>query len=401
MKLLLVCNWLPYPVTWGWAKRVFHVLEELAPRHDITLLAYSDGDDRDARAVLSKLCTLHTVPRPVLPLGKRAAQAASLLSPRSFQHTQMYSNAMQRALDELTSGAAFDAIQVSTSQMMCFRFDPRSPVVLDEHNIEYELYYRVFQNEGSLPRRLFNWLEYVKFKREEIAAWRAADGCSITSSREVEIVQQVLPGTRVVSVPNAVDTELFAPTESAVDPDAIVLTGLMKYRPNVDGAQFFVHEVLPRILAVRPSATFYVVGAEPPPEVTRLAGPNVVVTGSVEDVRPYVHRAAVIAVPLRMGGGTRLKVLEGLSMGKPMVSTSLGCEGIEVEHGRDLLIADTADGFADATLALMGNAALAQSLARSGRRLMLDRYRWKTVVPTLEALFSEVASQPRRARRAG
>ncbi len=395
MKILLLSPWFPYPVNWGFAKRVYHILEDLARRHDITLLTYTDGDDDEQRRVLGKLCTVHTVPRPELPLGKRLAQVASIPSPSSFQRRLMYSTRMQEALDALCREIRFDVIHVSTSQMACFRFDPRPPLVLDEHNIEYELYYRVFQAEGSLPRRVFNWLEYRKFRREEIAAWKAADGCAMTSAREAAFVSAMMPETPTVVVPNAVDTTYFAPADATVDPNMIVLTGLMKYRPNVDGAIFFVRDVLPRILRARPATTFYIVGGEAPPEVTRLASPHVVVTGGVEDVRPYVHRSAVFAVPLRMGSGTRLKVLEGLSMGKPMVSTAVGCEGIEVRDREHLLIADGADAFADAVLEVMGNETLARTLARNGRNLMLERYRWESVVATLDALYARlVAARP-------
>ena len=188
MKILLLSPWFPYPVNWGFAKRVYHMLEDLARRHEITLLTYTDGDDDEQRRVLGTLCTVHTVPRPTLPFGKRLAQVASIPSPASFQRRLMYSAAMQQALDALCRAQRFDVIHVSTSQMACFRFDPRPPLVLDEHNIEYELYYRVFQAEGSVPRRVFNWLEYRKFKREEIAAWKAADGCAMTSAREAAFV---------------------------------------------------------------------------------------------------------------------------------------------------------------------------------------------------------------------
>ena len=170
MNILLLCPWFPYPANWGFAKRVYHILEVLARRHTITLLTYTDGDDAAQLEALRKLCTVHTVPRPALPFGKRLGQLASLPSPVSFQRRLMYAPAMQVALDTLSRGTPFDVIHVSTSQMACFRFDPRSTLVLDEHNVEYELYYRVAQAEGSLPRRVFNWLEYAKFKREEIAA---------------------------------------------------------------------------------------------------------------------------------------------------------------------------------------------------------------------------------------
>ena len=390
MKILMLSPWLPFPTNWGFAKRVFHLLEALARRHDVTLLSYSDGDDAESVRVLEQLCTVRTVPAPAFPLGKRLAQLRSLASPTSFQRLTVGTPQMQQALDDLASGPPFDIIHVATSQLAGFRFDPRSVLVLDEHNIEYELYYRTYQLERSPLRRFFSWLEYAKFKREEIATWRAASGCAMTSRREAELVQRAVPGAPVAVVPNAVDTDFFAPGSGPVDPEAIVLTGLMKYRPNVDGAMFFVREILPRILRVRPTATFYVVGGEPAPEVLRLAGPNVVVTGGVDDVRPYVHKAAVFVVPLRVGSGTRLKVLEGLSMGKAMVSTALGCEGIDVTDGEHLLVADQAAPFAEAVLAVMHDPAMAQGLAERGRALMLERYRWVAAGEALEAFYARL-----------
>ena len=390
MKILLLCPWFPYPPTWGFAKRVFHILEDLARRHELTLLTYTDGDDAEQLRVLRQLAAVHTVPRPTLPFGKRLSQLASIASPYSFQRRLAYDPAMQAAIDRLSSGTPFDIIHVSTSQLACFRFDRRSTIVLDEHNIEYELYQRVARAEGTLPRRTFNWLEYRKFKREEIAAWRTVDGCAMTSAREAALVDTIVPETPTAVVPNAVDTNFFSPSDAAVDPNTIVLTGLMKYRPNVDGAIFFVRDILPRILRERPQAHFYIVGGEPPAEVLELAASNVVVTGSVDDVRPYVHKAAVFVVPLRMGGGTRLKVLEGLSMAKPMVSTSIGCEGIDVVDREHLLIADDADRFADAVLELMRDRELSHALARRGRELMLARYRWEAVVETLEAFYTRL-----------
>jgi glycosyltransferase involved in cell wall biosynthesis len=216
----------------------------------------------------------------------------------------------------------------------------------------------------------------------------------MTSQREVEILHALSPATPATVVPNAVDTDFFTPAAAPVDPDAIVFTGLMKYRPNVDAAIFFVRDILPRILAKRPTAVFYLVGGEAPPAVTRLASAHVVVTGSVDDVRPYVHRAAVFAVPLRMGSGTRLKVLEGLSMGKPMVSTSLGCEGIDLAHGKHLLIANEAETFADAVVELMANPEMAGRLGVEGRDLMLRRYRWETATEELEGFYRQLLSRP-------
>ena len=391
MRILVVSPFLPYPPNWGFGKRVYHLMEVLARTHSVSLLTYAEEADAPHVVALKAFCEeVHTVPGRVLRFGKRLAQLRSVASPMSFQRRCTYSDAMQRKLDELARGEPFDIIQVESSQMACFRFDPRSIVVLDEHNVEYELYYRMYQSERSTIRRLFSWFEYQKFKREEVASWRSAAGCLMSSSREMEILRSLSPMTPATVVPNAVDTDYFKPAGDAVDPDAVVFTGLMKYRPNVDAALFFVDDILPRILARRPTTMFYVVGGDAPPEVTRLGSRNVVVTGSVEDVRPYVHKAAVVVVPLRMGSGTRLKVLEGLSMGKPMVSTSLGCEGIDLVHRRHLLIADEPRSFANAVVELMSKPDTASALGTQGRNLMLRQYRWETAANELDGFYGRL-----------
>ena len=391
MRILILSPALPYPPTWGFVTRVYHFLRLLAHRHSVTLLTYADADDGQHVAALRAIGTdVHTIP-PVITKGtKRLRQLSSLFSPVSYQWRSHHSAQMQQKLTALTHQQHFDIIQIESSQLGCFEFDRGAALVLDEHNIEYELLYRTFRTERSPLRRAYNWIEFKKFKREEIGTWHRAAGTVTTSAREAEIIRGIAPGKPVKSVPNAVDVQYFSPSNEPTDPDAIVLTGLMKYRPNVDAAVYFVRDVLPQILSVRPNLVFYIVGGEPPDDVRQLAGSNVVVTGTVADVRPYVHKAAVFVVPLRMGGGTRLKVLEGLSMQKAMVSTSLGCEGIDVEDNRHLLIADTPASFAGAVLRLLEDPTLADTLAKTGRDLVDRHYRWERVVGDLEGFYDEL-----------
>ena len=385
----------PYPPTWGFATRVYQFGRLLARRHAVTLLAFANAADEPHLAPLRAICDeVHTVPRTMTTGRKRFGQLSSLLSPVSYQWRSFRSDDMQRKLTELTR-RPFDIIQIESSQLGGFTFDPRSALVVDEHNIEYELLHRTFLTESSPLRRAYNWIEFKKFRREEIGTWQRAAGTVTTSAREAEIIGRIAPGKPVKSVPNGVDVEYFRPSTEPVDPDTIVLTGLMKYRPNVDAAIYFVRDILPKLLAVRPKLVFYIVGGEPPEEVRQLAGPHVVVTGTVPDVRPYVHKAAVFVVPLRMGGGTRLKVLEGLSMRKAMVSTSLGCEGIDVVDGKHLLIADTASTFADAVIRFLEDATLAAALPRAGQDLVNQHYQWERVVGDLEAFYEQLLGQPR------
>ena len=265
--------------------------------------------------------------------------------------------------------------------------------VLDEHNIEYELLYRMYSTEGSTLRRMYNWLEFQKFKREEVSSWQSVTGVVSTSAREELIMREAAPDTPMMVAPNAVNVEYFCPAEEPIGADALVMTGLMHYRPNIDGAVYFVREILPHILASRPNAVFYIVGAGATSELKRLASDNVVVTDTVADVRPYVYKSAVFVVPLRMGGGTRLKVLEGMSMSKAVVSTSVGCEGLDVSHDEHLLVVDESRSFADAVLQLMADRARRLELGRAGRELVERQYRWDSVVDRLEGFHARLVAE--------
>ena len=375
---------------------MYQLVRELSRRHRVTLLTYGregetpEAEAGNAAALRAVGAVVHVVPPPRPFGGKRGAQALSLLSPRSYQTSALRSPAMQDAVTRLLAGQAFDLVQVESSQMAGFDFGGRVPLVLDEHNLEYELLYRLYQGERSPGRRLYNWAEYAKFYREERACWRRADACLLTSGRERDILRGLLPDKPAAVVPNGVDIEFYRPSDAPVVPDSLVFTGLMSYRPNIDGVVYFVEEVLPRIHRVRPGVSLTVVGAGPTAEVERLAGPRVVVTGAVPDTREYFARAAAAVVPLRMGSGTRLKVLEGLAMGKPLVSTSVGCEGIHVRDGEHLLIADEPQALADAVLRVLSDAALAASLARQGRALVEREYGWAAITAHLEAFYAQV-----------
>ncbi len=184
-----------------------------------------------------------------------------------------------------------------------------------------------------------------------------------------------------------------------MDPNSLVFTGLMSYRPNIDAVSYFVRHILPLIVAQRPTVRFTIVGQGAPAEITRLEGPNVHVAGKVPDVRPFVNRAAAFVVPLRMGSGTRLKILEGMAMGKAVVSTTLGCEGIDVRHGEHLVIADGAPAFAEAVLSLMADANRAAGLGRDGRALVEQSYSWVSIVAELERFHATALGCAQESRK--
>jgi sugar transferase (PEP-CTERM/EpsH1 system associated) len=393
MRILVVTTQLPFPPIWGAAIRNFQFLKHLARRHQTTLLTYGDSEAAGpAQALTSLGITVHMVP-PRQPKSKRVAQLASVLSSHSYLGRSALTTHLQEALDELLAREGVDLVLLETSLVGHVRVRADIPVVLDEHNIEYEVLQRTYQSETSPLRKAYGYLEYAKFRREEQAAWRQMDRCVFTSNREQAVVSKELLHTPAAVVPNGVDVDYFAPSAEPVNPDSVVFSGRIGYRPNTDAVVFFAREVLPLILSERPRTVFTVVGAEPPREVYRLAGSNVVVTGRVRDVRPYCQRAAVLVAPIRFGGGTRLKVLESLAMAKPLVSTSIGCEGIDVRGGEHLLLADSPDAIAAAVLQLLEDPCLAEAIGRRGRALVESRYSWPLVSDRLEAVLTEAVGQ--------
>ena len=208
---------------------------------------------------------------------------------------------------------------------------------------------------------------------------------AITSEREVRIVRSIAPHTPAANVPNGVDTEFFAPVPAPPEPDSLVFTGLLSYRPNIDAVQHLVNDIFPLVRRARPACTLTIVGGGGD-DLTHLAGPGIRFTGYVPDLRPEIARAAVAVVPIRMGSGTRLKVVEALAMAKPMVSTTIGCEGIDVRDEEHLLIGDSPAVFAAQVLRLLDDPDAARRMGERGAALARSEYSWRGAADVLESL---------------
>jgi len=395
LRILIVMAAMPYPPIWGSGQRNFELLRYLSRRHDVTLLTYQTSRDAVAVDVLGSLARVIYVPEPPDGAAKRRRQVGSLLSTHSFHAGSLYSTALQEALDRAVAADSYDIIQVAQSRLSRLRIRATAAlVVLDEHNIEYETLRRNAALERSPIRKLYYFGEYLKHRSEEIGAWRASAGCAITSVREEQILNRLVPQTPTAVVMNSVDTGLFLPSDAQPDPDELVFTGLMRYRPNVDAVTHFVRSTLPLIQRVRPTTRLTIVGAGPSPEVLRLAGQNVRVTGTVADVRPFIERAAVVVVPIRTGGGTRFKIAEGLAMGKAVVSTTIGAEGIGVIHGEHILLADDPAAFAEQVIRVLEDPALARRLGAAGRAFAERHLSWDAAGARLSSFYRELLQKP-------
>jgi glycosyltransferase involved in cell wall biosynthesis len=392
------------PPRFGAQARVHGLMTELAQRHDLTAVMLVDDDEFDAeecrRAMLAYCCEVVLVPNPYVRQGlaKRLRQLRSLASSRSFERLQVTVPAMQRALDRVLRARRFDVVNLEFTFLgECdLRQAPpgeRLPsLVVDSHNIDYDLARQYARAGSSLARRLYASANWRKLRREELETYRNADGVYLCSAADERRLLDEVPGVRTAVIPNAADVEYYQPRPTDPPPDGrtVVYFGLLSYVPNVDGVTHFVRDIWPRIAQSHPEARCKIIGGQPPPSLLTLAGPRVELTGFVSDLRPHLAAAAAVVVPLRLGGGTRLKIVEAMAMGKATVSTTLGAEGIEAVPGRDLLVEDEPVAFADAVNRLLAEPGLAARIGQSARQLAVERYAWSRAGWALEGFYRRI-----------
>jgi glycosyltransferase involved in cell wall biosynthesis len=274
-------------------------------------------------------------------------------------------------------------------------------VVLFQHNVETSLWQRMADRETNPVRKLSYRIEAGKMAGYERAALGKFAHVIAVSDHDRAQMQTMDSTCQISVVPTGVDTSRYQRVESASGtPPVIVFTGSMDWEPNVDAVEYFCREIWPNVLAEFPDARFEIVGRNPAARVQRLASDSVVVTGTVPSVSDHLRNATVVIVPLRIGGGTRLKIFEAMAMGKAMVSTSIGAEGLDVQHGRDLLLADNAGGFATGILHLLRDPALRRRYEDAAAKLAAQ-YDWSHIArrfaEVLQIASHESSDQPRAA----
>lgn len=399
LSILYLAHAAPSPPRTGAQRRMHGLATDLARRNRLTVVSLAEPEEvpEVEKALRAYASEVIVVPRSrALNRGaKRALQLRSLLSPWSFERLSFADPRLLLAAGELLDRVSFDVVNVETP----FLFNPglrRGPpgtrpprVVISEHNVEYDILRQVAGGGTTIVRRAYNAIDWRKVRREEEAAWRQADGVVVTSSPDEVRVHQSAPAARTAVVPNAADIAFFRPRpgDPPSDGRTVLFFGAGNYFPNTDGILYFLRDVWPSLAARRPELRFKIVGPNPSAEVLAHRGPRVEVVGFVEDLRPHLAEAAVLVVPLRFGGGTRLKILEAMAMAMPVVSTTLGAEGIEATDGADILLADDPVTFASTVERVLDDPLLASRLGRGGRALVEDRYSWEAAGLGLERFF--------------
>jgi len=398
MKILMAFHTLTYPPESGVTKRTFHLLEEMTRRHEVTVLSLgSRADEERIRKQIGARCREIVyvdgrVPRWVNLLKRiKLALAGQSLLRHSFTAK------LQRAFDELFRRERFDLVILSSPVLSFYRVPAEVPLITDTHNVEYDMWYRFYRQARGLVARAYHWYQYRLLRRDELQACTGGDALLATSVRDAGVFEKDLPAQSIHVVPNGVDLDYFAPPPIEQVPRSMVFCGLMGYSPNDEGMTFFLDRVFPLIQREVPDATITVVGSGPSRAMQRRATDRITVTGYVEDVRPYVARGQVYVVPLLVGGGTRLKALEAMAMRKAIVTTSVGCEGIDLVPGESALFADTPEGLAQAVIRLFREPELRARLAERAAALAAERYGWRSIGEKLDAIAQQVVARRRQA----
>jgi polysaccharide biosynthesis protein PslH len=403
LNILYVSQMPASPPRFGAQARTHGLMTQLARRHDLTaaMLVDDEFDADECRRAMQAYCReVVMVPNPYSRpgLAKRLLQVRSLASIRSFERLRVTLPELRQSLDGILRAKRFDVVNLEFPYLGHYDLrqappgEKRPALVVDSHEIAHDLARQFARVGGNMGRRVYAEVNWRKLRREELGTYRDADGVYLCSAADERRLLNEAPGVRTAVVPNAADVEYFQPRPTDPPPDGrtMVYFGLLSTVPNIDAVVHFVQDIWPRIVEVCPDARFKIIGGRPPPSLQSLAGPRIELTGFVSDLRPHLAAAAAVVVPLRLGGGTRLKIVEAMAMGKAIISTTLGAEGIEAVPGRDILVEDQPPAFADAVNRLLAEPDLAGRIGRSARQLAVERYGWSEAAGTLEGFYRQV-----------
>jgi sugar transferase (PEP-CTERM/EpsH1 system associated) len=394
MRVLQFAPRVCWPLDTGAKLRNYHLARVLARHAQVSLLAFTDHDIPPDN--LRDIYDHQVISIPRAPSYTPAKVARGFLGSTPLPVLNYTTDSMKQALRQLLSESNFQIVQVESIHLMSYlpilRQARRRPIVVcDWHNIESELMQRYSDREPGFLRRVYASKTARLMREFEARALQEFDAHVTVSQRDAERLLQINSTARVFVIENGVDIAFYSDPNDHSPARRIVFVGSMDYHANIEGAMNFARNVWPVLRKQRPELTFTIVGKDPAAEVRELAQlPGIEVTGTVDDVRPFYREAIAAVVPLNVGGGSRLKILEAMAAGVPVVSTTLGAEGLDVRPDENILIADANDELAKAIIGLTENEARRTQLSGAGRALVTSRYDWASLGDQLFRAYEEL-----------
>lgn len=404
-RLLLLAQTLPFPPDGGVHIRIFNVLKLLALEYDVTLLCFTRRAEREAEeSVAAGIAGLRQYAKvQAFPIPQEYSRIRllwdhfrSLITGKAYVWYAYQSAPFARAVDEALNAESYDLVQLDSLDLASYLpAFTTYPVVCVHHNVESAL---LVQRARKEPNRLKRW--YIARQARQMAelerVWCARVALNVAvSDDDRDALQRRIPAARFATVPNGVDIETFRPAPGT--DEGIVSTGGLNWFPNADALEHFCADILPRIRAEMPFASVRWVGRSNDDIAAKLwTESRVELTGHVADIRPYVHEAGCFVVPLRIGGGTRLKILDAWAMGKAIVSTTVGCSGLDAIDGHNILIRDDPAEFASAVTTILRDRELRHRIGAAGRRTVEERYSWTVIGTGMRATLDTLQQDAER-----
>lgn len=396
MRILFLATNLPVPANSGHAVRTLSLVRALAEScHAVDFLSFAPGPPDNLQPLTSLCHTVSLVERAPVNTSHNAdyfGRLAMLLKGKPYAIERFASSEMQARIGRCLDTTAYECIVADHLYVLVNLAATTVPVVLNCHNVESLIVERYVGLEKNLARRLYARVEAKRMREAERQACARSAIAMACSGHDREMLQSFRAALPIFVVPNCVDTDFFQPEEMYSTPTSVptlLFQGVMDWYPNRDAVEFFANHMLPEIRRAFPDVRFVIAGRNPAPELRQkfAAVPNLEFTGTVPDMRPYLARASVVVVPLRIGSGTRIKILEAAASGKAVVSTGIGAEGLDLKDRTEIVIADEPEGFAREVVALLRAPQRRALLGRAAREKVVERYSQKALTRIMDTVL--------------
>ena len=397
MKVLFISTKGPLPTNDGHCLRTYNLLRQVSQKHEIYLFSFvkysEEYDHIDEFKGLCKHIEYFSLGENYSSFRNVLSLALNVFSNKPFVAQKYDTHEMRDSIKNLLSHEDIDLVHLDMLPLYCYQdLFSGIPIFLNQHNIESALLLRQAEAESNIFRKYFFSIQQQRLEKFEKKALGGVDQVAVCSQQDLQLAKQYAPSANVKVIPNGVDLDFFQSTGTFdEEPDTLVFVGGLNWYPNRDGMEWFDREILPEIIALKPSIKIHLIGRSE--KINWVHSDHFVEHGFVDDIRPYLERAAVFIVPLRVGGGTRLKILDAMGMGKAIVSTSIGAEGLGVENGEELILADLASVFAINVVNLIENRKERRQLSLCARKFVLSTYKWEIIGKKICQVYADMLNK--------